>query len=91
MKAIARRLRRLEERLRPALRAIARYDPSATDRLRGALAAHGFVPGPLESLAEVCARAMGITCPELRARLGRRAAGLPFEELPISSDIIPKL
>lgn len=74
MKTIARRLRRLEERLRPALRAISPYDPEATDRLRGTLASAGFVPGPEESLAEAWARAMGITCLELRALLGRRTA-----------------
>jgi hypothetical protein len=79
MKAIARRLRRLEERLRPAFRAAIAYDPSATDRLQVALAGAGFTAGPLESLAEVCARAMGITCLELRALLERRAAGLPVE------------
>jgi hypothetical protein len=79
MRTIARRLRRLEERWRPALRAIAQYDPAATDRLRGGLAAAGFVAGPVESLAEVWARAMGITCIELRALLERRPAGWPVE------------
>ena len=75
MKTIARRLRRLEERLRPALCAITRYDPEAADRLRGTLAAAGFVAGPVESLAEVWARAIGITCVELRSVLEQRAAG----------------
>ena len=75
MRTITRRLRRLEARLRPALRSIARYDPEATARLRGALAAAGFVAGPVESLAQVWARALGITCVELRAALERRAAG----------------
>ena len=79
MKTIARRLRRLEERWRPAIRALARYDPAATARLRGTLAAAGFVAGPVESLAEVWARAMGISCLELRALLERRAAGLLAE------------
>jgi hypothetical protein len=79
MKTIARRLRQLEERLRPAFRAAIAYDPSVTDRLRIALGGAGFTAGPVESLAEVCARAMGITCLELRARLERRAAGLPVE------------
>jgi hypothetical protein len=74
MKSVAGRLRRLEERLRPALRAVAAIDPTVTDRLRGALAAAGFVAGPVESLAEVWARAMGISCIELRAQLERRAA-----------------
>ena len=74
MKTVARRLRRLEERWRPALHAIAR-DPAATDRLRKALAGAGFVAGPVESLAEVWARAMGISCIELRALLeGERPA-----------------
>jgi hypothetical protein len=40
------------------------------------LAAMGFVLGPNESLAEMTARAMGISCQELRAELQRRAAGL---------------
>jgi hypothetical protein len=78
MKTIARRLLRLE-RLRPARGAITRYDPAATDRLRETLVRAGFAAGPVESLAEVWARAMGITSVELRARLERRAAGLPAE------------
>jgi hypothetical protein len=79
MKTIAKRLRRLEERFRPALLAATAFDPSARERLREVLAGAGFVAGPLESLAEVWARSMGITCPELRALLERRAAGLPAE------------
>jgi hypothetical protein len=74
MKTVARRLRRLEQRLRPALRAVA-IDSAATDRLRKALAGAGFVADLVESLAEVWARAMGISCIELRAQLERRAAG----------------
>src|ERR1035438_6425738 len=42
MKMVSRRLRRLEARIRPALRAIAAVDPAATDRLRKALAGAGF-------------------------------------------------
>jgi hypothetical protein len=76
MKTIARRLRRLEERLRPARGSITRYDPAATDRLRKTLARAGFIASPAESLAEVWARAMGITCVDLRALLEQRAAGL---------------
>jgi hypothetical protein len=79
MKAIANRLRRLEERLRPAFRSIAPYDPAALERLPGALASAGLVAGPVESMAELWARAMGVTCPELRVLLERRAAGLPVE------------
>jgi len=74
MNAIARRLRRLEERMRPAFRAATAYDPSAPARIRAALAAAGFVAGPVESLGEVWARAMGITCLELRTLLEQRAA-----------------
>src|SRR5664279_26796 len=70
MKTIVMRLRRLEERLRPAFLAASAYDPTATDGIRATLAAAGFVAGPLESLAEVWARAMGITCVELRTLLG---------------------
>jgi hypothetical protein len=79
MKAVSRRLRRLEERLRPAFRSATKYDPSATDQLRAKLAAAGFIAGPVESLDEVWARAMGITCVELRTLLEQRAAGLPVE------------
>jgi hypothetical protein len=79
MNAIARRLHRLEARFRPASCAVSAFDPSARDRLLEALAVAGFVAGPMESPAEVWARAMGITCVELRALLERRAAGLPFE------------
>jgi hypothetical protein len=79
MRTIARRLRRLEERWRPAVRTTAHYDAAATDRLRGGLAAAGFVAGPVESLAEMWARAMGITSVELRALLEQRAAGLAVE------------
>ena len=79
MNAIARRLRRLEERMRPAFRAATAYDPSATAKIRATLAAAGFVAGPVESLAELWARAMGVTSIELRTLLERRAAGLPAE------------
>jgi hypothetical protein len=79
MKTVAGRLRRLEERLRPALRAIAPIDSAATDQLRKALAGAGFVADPVESLAEVWARAIGISCIELRALLERRATGLSVE------------
>jgi hypothetical protein len=75
METIARRLWRLEEQLGSTLGAIARYDPEAADRLRGTLAAAGFVASPVESLAEVWARAMGVTCVELRVLLEQRAAG----------------
>jgi len=78
MRTVAVRLRQLEKRLRPALRAVAAIDPALTDRLRGTLAGAGFVAGSVESLAEVWARAMGISCIELRALLERRAAG-PLE------------
>ncbi len=77
MKTIVRRLRRLEDRWRPAHCAIARYDADATEQLRGALSAAGFVADPTESLGAVwAARALGVTCVELRALLERRAAGL---------------
>jgi hypothetical protein len=79
VKTMARRLRRLEERLRPALRAVERYDPALADHVRQALAAAGFVAGPVESLAELWARSTGITCVELRVLLEQRAAGLAFE------------
>ena len=79
MTTLARRLRRLEERLRLTFRAATPYDPAATDRIRAALAAAGFVAGSVESLAEVWARSMGITSIELRGLLERRAAWLLLE------------
>src|ERR1035438_6228703 len=42
LKMVARRVRRLEAQIQPALRAIAAVDPAATDRLRKALAGAGF-------------------------------------------------
>ena len=77
MTTLASRLRRLEERLTPAFRAAAVFDPSARDRLRDALAGASFIAGPVESLAELWARAMGISCLDLRVMPERRAAGLP--------------
>jgi len=61
MNAIARR-RRIEERLRPAFHTAPADDPSASAQIRVALVAAAFVAGPVESLAEVWAQAMGITC-----------------------------
>jgi hypothetical protein len=66
--------------MRPAFRAAPAYDPSAPAQIRATVDAAGFVAGPVESLAEVWARAMGITCVEVRALLERRAAAA---QLPI--------
>jgi hypothetical protein len=63
----------------PVFDAVDRYDPQVPNRICGRLAAAGFVAGPVESLAEVWSRSMGITCVELRALLGQRAAGTPAE------------
>jgi hypothetical protein len=43
--------------------------PSAREMIRDLLRAGGFEPEPDESLIETLARALGITCGELRNRL----------------------
>ena len=50
--------------------------PSAAPLIAARLAALGFELGPNESLAEMWARAMGISCAQLRADLHRHAVGL---------------
>lgn len=47
-----------------------------TELIRVQLSAHGFVQGPKESLAETCARALGISPLELRVRLVQGKLGL---------------
>jgi hypothetical protein len=48
---------------------------SACEKVRQYLHARGIEQGPMESLMETLARAVGITCPELRERLRARALG----------------
>jgi len=44
-------------------------DGSAAEKIRAILAACGIEQSPTESLAEAFARALGISCQELKARL----------------------
>jgi len=77
MRAISRRLERVEEKMRPALEAARKaavpVGPPAVEVLRANLARMGIEPGPGESLAETTARAMGISNLELRRQLMMRA------------------
>ena len=79
MRTITRRLRRLEERLRPARRAIARNDWDATNRLRGDLAAAGFAASPMESLARGLGPGKRESLALSFAPWGTAGAGLPAE------------
>lgn len=78
MRAINRRLERVELQMRPALEAMRKAavpeGPPAIEVLRANLARLGIEPEANESLAETTARAMGINCQELRQQLYRRAA-----------------
>jgi len=78
MRAISRRLERVEVKMRPALEAMRKAavpeSPPAVELLRANLARMGIEQGPTESLAEATARAMGISCHELRQQLIMRAA-----------------
>ena len=75
MKPIIRRIRELERSLPPP--APAPSGPSAGEQIADGLAQVGFARGENESLMETFARFLGITSPELRRRLQRRAAGQP--------------
>jgi len=75
MKPIIRRIRELERKLPPPA-----PDPSGPpvhELIADWLARVGWLRGENESLMETLARYLGITSPELRRRLQRRAAGLP--------------
>ena len=75
MKAIARRLLRLEARFGAMATATRTAGvPSGAEVIAQNLADLGIVREPNESLAEMTARAMGITIPELKCEL-RRLAG----------------
>jgi hypothetical protein len=77
MNALAKRLSRLEDRLRPVLDAM--REPvgndtfSPVDWFTQKLDEWGIVRGTNESLAEATARALGWTSAQLRADLQRRA------------------
>ena len=77
MSVIGKRMNRLEDQFRPALEAMRKAavpeGPPATEVLRKNLARMGIEQEATESLAETTARAMGISCQELRQRLMMRA------------------
>jgi hypothetical protein len=74
MKAISRRLQRLERRFPP------KWDrlpgPSAAERISGWLGKNGIARGENESLMAAFARALHVTELDVRVYLQRRAAGL---------------
>jgi hypothetical protein len=77
MKAVTKRLLRLEARFGPMMKAERTAAPSGAAQIAQWLDSVGVVREPNESLAETTARAMGWSMGELRAALLRRAAGLP--------------
>ena len=77
MKTLAKRLARLETRFGAMAEAMRKPDvPSGAQVIAERLSAWGIVREGNESLAETTARAMGISCQELRAKLQERAAGV---------------
>ena len=80
MKALSRRLRRLENQFALAMAARPKPSvpsgPSGRERIIHKLAEWGIVRDPKESLAETTARALGWTSIQLRGYLQNRAAGL---------------
>jgi len=75
--------------MRPALEAMRKAavpeGPPAVEVLRAHLARMGIEPEPAESSAETTARAMGISCLELRRQLIMRAASLSRRSAPDTS------
>ena len=53
----------------------ANHAEQAREKVREILRMRGVVQGPNESLAEAFARALGITCLQLKSYLAARAAG----------------
>jgi len=80
MKAISRRLGRLEKEWGHALEAerrkAERSNPSPAQWIAKKLDEFGFVRDPKESLIESLARALGLSVLQVRQFLLRRAAGL---------------
>ena len=76
MKTLAKRLARLETHFGTRSGAAQKTGPSGAEKLAEWVAAMGIVREPNESLAETTARAMGLSIPEFRAELQRRAAGV---------------
>jgi hypothetical protein len=74
MKAITRRLHKLERRYPP--NRVRPSGPSAAERISEWLARNGIARGENESLMATFARALGVTLSERRVYLQRRAAGL---------------
>jgi hypothetical protein len=76
MKAISKRLQKLEQRIpRPA----PVYNHSAAAEIQACLTRYGVVHQGMESLADAFARFLGITAIELRTRLQQRVARLRLE------------
>jgi hypothetical protein len=74
MRAITRRLQKLERRFPPS--PVCPAGPSAAEKISGWLAQNGIARGESESLMATFARALGVSLSELRVHLQRRAAGL---------------
>ena len=77
MKAVTKRLLRLEARFGPMMKEARTATPSGAAQLAQWLDSVGVVREPNESLADTMGRALGLSSAELRAALLRRAAGLP--------------
>jgi len=74
MKAITRRLQKLERRYPPS--PVRPSGPSAAEKISAWLAQRGIERDENESLMATFARALGLTLSDVRAHLQRRAAGL---------------
>jgi hypothetical protein len=74
MKAINRRLQKLERRYPPS--PVRPSGPSAAEKISGWLAQNGIARGENESLMATYARALGVSLSDIRLYLHRRAAGL---------------
>jgi len=74
MKAITRRLQKLERRYPPS--PVRPSGPSGAEKISAWLAQRGIERDENESLMATFARALGVTLSELRLHLQRRAAGL---------------
>src|SRR6267154_4995865 len=74
MKALTKRLARLETHFGARTGAVQKTGLSGAEKLAECVAAWGIVREPNESLAETTARAMGLSIPEFRAKLQERAA-----------------
>ena len=76
MKAVTKRLLRLEARFGPLMKAASAAAPSGTAQIAQWLDTVGVVREPNECLAETMCRATGLSMGELRAALQRRALGV---------------